>query len=210
MKVKIVRQEDLQGEKQQADLLIIAGERKTIKYRKELSGESRELKNLAELSAKHISTVVCPFDTDNYGILRHSAGVFDNGKLLGISDMTVSYEDSPYMPGIGGNVYETACGKISLAVGDDFYSYELLRSYAVCGVNAVIAIKSGSLADMDRIVLRAYSYLLGMPIILLSGDRCVASDVKGNILFDGNDEKEFEVTPLGEYYLKISKTRFSK
>ena len=197
-------------ESSDSDILILADKRRTVKYKKELSGENSELKNLAKLSEKFSCTLVCPFDTDNYGIFRHSAGVFEKGKLLGISDMTIAYEDSPYMPGVNAGIYEVESGKIAIAVGDDFYSYELLRSYAVCGVKTVIAVKKGNLAEMDRIVLRAYSYLLGIPVILISGERVVATDFKGNVVKDAYGDSEFEIEPIGEYYLKISRTRFSK
>ena len=87
-----------------------------VKYSKELSGETTKLKDLADYSETSEKTLVAAFDTDNYGIIKHSAGVFDDGKLLGISDMTVAYSDSPYMPGAHGKLYDTACGKIAVAV----------------------------------------------------------------------------------------------
>ncbi|MDD7186130.1 MAG: hypothetical protein PUH93_00090, partial [Clostridia bacterium] len=61
-----------------------------IKYSKELRGETNKLKQLAAYSETIEKTIVSAFDTDNYGIIKHSAGIFDDGKLLGISDMTVS------------------------------------------------------------------------------------------------------------------------
>ncbi len=208
MKIKVVtsKMTDFGG----SDIVLLSDEYRTIKYKKELSGENTELKTLAILSEKTSAVVICPFDTDNYGVFRHSAGVFDNGKLLGISDMTVTYEDSPYMPGVNAGTYETDFGKIAIAVGDDFYSYELLRSYAVCGVKVVFAIKRSGMAEMDRIVLRAYSYLLGIPVVLVAGERTVATDFKGNVVGDFHGEGDFSVEPIGEYYLKISRTRFSK
>ena len=89
-----------------------------VKYSKELSGETTKLKDLADYSETSEKTLVAAFDTDNYGIIKHSAGVFDGGKLLGISDMTVAYSDSPYMPGAHGKLYDTAFGKKAVAVGD--------------------------------------------------------------------------------------------
>lgn len=193
-----------------ADLTIIVGENKTVSYKKELNGESVELKNLAKLSKDLSSVLICPFDTDNYGVIKRSAGVFDKGKLLGISDMAVAYEDSPYMPGVSGGIYETDFGKIGVIIDDDFYSYETLRSYAVCGVKVLVAIKKEKTSDMDKIVLRAYSYLLGLPTVFVSKNEVVSADFKGNLVFDGGKRAKFEISTLSEYYLKISKTRFCK
>ena len=107
-----------------------------IRYSKELNGETCRLKTLAECSENTAKTYICAFDTDNYGIIKHSAGVFDCGKLLGISDMTVAYSGSPYMPGAHGKLYDTKSGKIAVAIGDDLFRYELFKSFAVCGAEA--------------------------------------------------------------------------
>ena len=55
-----------------------------VKYSKELNGQSQVLKDLCSLSSKSKKPIVSAFDTDNYGILKKSAGVFENGKLLGL------------------------------------------------------------------------------------------------------------------------------
>ena len=73
-----------------------------VKYGKELSGQTNTLKSLCQLSEKTDKTFLSAFNTDNYGILKQSVGVFDKGKLLGISDSSVSFSDSGFMPGSGG------------------------------------------------------------------------------------------------------------
>ncbi|MBO4323682.1 MAG: hypothetical protein J5836_03370 [Clostridia bacterium] len=208
MKVLVINGGEINESK--ADLIIYTEENKTIRYKTELSGKSEELKSLAKLSSVSGAVVISPFDTDNYGVIKRSAGVFDKGKLLGISDMAISYEDSPYMPGVAGGIYETDFGKIGVVIGDDFYSYEVLRSYAVCGVKLAVILKKERTADMDKIVLRAYSYLIGMPSVYVSKNCIFSVDFKGNIAFSGTKYAEIEVSTLNEYYLKISKTRFCK
>ena len=210
MKVTIVTERTALKPDLKSDIIILASDYKTVKYKTELSGESAELKLLAKRSEKSNAVIISAFDTDNYGILRHSAGVFDKGKLLGISDMSVSYADSPYMPGTSGGIYETEFGKIAVAVGDDFYSYELLRAYAVCGVKATFALKRESPAPMDEIVLRAYAYLLGMPMVLVSGGKILYSDFKGRIKLSAERYAETEILTVNDYFLSVSKTRFSK
>jgi hypothetical protein len=58
----------------------------TIKYGKELSGQTAILKSLCEVSKNTNKPIITAFDTDNYGILKQSVGVFENGKLLMISE----------------------------------------------------------------------------------------------------------------------------
>ena len=181
-----------------------------ISYRTELSGKTARLKALLKVSEKFGGLLVCPFDTDNYGIVRHSAGVFDNGRLLGITDMTVAYEDSPYMPGRGGRLFDSGAGKIAVGVGDDLYSYDLMRAYAVCGAEAVFVMKSDPLSEADKIVVRAYSYLLGIPITLCAKGYVFSSDFKGETVAEGSGPIDFAVTPVAEYHLAFTRTRFNK
>lgn len=179
-----------------------------VKYSKELNGETTKLKDLAAYSENCEKTIVSAFDTDNYGIIKHSAGVFDCGKLLGISDMTVSYSDSPYMPGAHGKLYDTASGKFAVAIGDDVFRYELFKSFAVCGAEIVIVIRKGELKEINTVLLRAYSYLLGFPILLVCKDKAVATNVKGEIVEPKDDV--FELTPLFEFSIKTTKIKLNK
>ena len=115
-----------------------------VKYSKELSGQTTTLKDICRLSDITEKTVISAFDTDNYGIIKHSVGVFDRGKLIGISDMSVNLDGGAYMPGIGGKLYETKSGKIGIAVGDDLFSFGLFKSLAVCGAEIIIAVSAFS------------------------------------------------------------------
>lgn len=179
-----------------------------IKYSKELRGETNTLKNLAE-ATKDGGALIYAVDTDNYGIIKHSAAVFENGKLLGISDMTESYSDTPYMPGANGKLYDLHYGKVGLAVGDDVLSYELMKSFAVCGAEAIVAIIQSKIKETSAIVIRAYSYLLGLPVILIGENETICSDPKGR-LTKKDENGIFTLTPLSEYALKTVKIRFER
>ncbi len=180
-----------------------------IKYSKELRGETNKLKQLAAYSETIEKTIVSAFDTDNYGIIKHSAGIFDDGKLLGISDMTVSISDSPYMPGAHGKLYDTAAGKFAVAIGDDLFRFELFKSFAICGAESVIVIRKGNLIEINTILLRAYSYLLGLPILLVCKDKSVATTVKGELVVQ-SENNVFELLPLLEYSIKTTKIKLNK
>lgn len=182
-----------------------------VSYRKELKGESNNLKEIATLSKKYDKSIISAFDTDNYGIIKRSAGVFDKGKLLGVSDATVSYEYSGYMPSAGGKLYDLSCGKIALAVCDDIYSFGLFKSFAVCGAELTIAITNDTKKEINSILIRAYSFLLGVPTILLFCGGAYISDVKGNLtVVDLNGEDTFTIQPYFEYVLKTTKTRLNR
>ena len=184
---------------------------KKIRYSKELKGETSTLKQLTLMSEKGKKTLISAFDTDNFGIIRHSAGVFDKGKLLGISDMTVCYDDSVYMPGGGGKLYDTACGKIAVAVGDDIYSFGLFKSFAVFGAEITVAVCNQRKKEINSILIRAYSYLLGVPTVLLFNGGAYIADVNGDLLTVGEkDESVINVEPYTEFILKTAKSRLKK
>ena len=183
--------------------------RERIRYGKELSGDTTILKDIAALSEKYALTVISAFDTDNYGIIRHSACVFDKGRLLGISDMTTAYEDSPYMPGGSGKLFDCSAGKIGICVGDDIYQYDLIRSFAVCGADAVVSVRREKPKEIDGVLLRAYAYLTGLPILMLADKKCVAADVKGELTQSSSDGV-YDIEPLSDYVMKITRVRFDK
>lgn len=179
-----------------------------INYSKELRGETNTLKNFAE-TTKDGGALIYAIDTDNYGIIKHSAAVFENGKLLGISDMTESYSDTPYMPGANGKLYDLQCGKIGLAVGDDILSYELMKSFAVCGAEAIVAVTKNKIKETSAIVIRAYSYLLGLPVILTGENETICAAPNGR-LTEKDKDGIYTLTPLREYALKTVKIRFER
>ena len=215
MKVKINFDSSLDRENlYQGDFdLIVNGfnDELKIKYAKELNGETNTLKTFCKLSEKYDKTIITAFDTDNYGIIKHSAGVFDRGKLLGITDMKVAYHDNGYMPGCGGCLYDANNTKIALAVGDDVYSFGLFKSFAVCGAEITIAVCKQTKKEINSILVRAYSYLLGVPTILLFNGGAYLSDINGNLtVAEKGKEDVFDVKPYAEYVLKTTKIRLNK
>ncbi|MBR2336439.1 MAG: hypothetical protein IKA61_00635 [Clostridia bacterium] len=181
----------------------------TVKYGKELSGQTATLKSLCELSDAVEKTVVCAFDTDNYGILKKSVGVFDKGKLLGISDMSVAYSDSFYMPGCGGKLYQNSACKFGVAVEDDLHSFSLFKSLAICGAELIIAVSDFTKKEINSILIRAYSYLLGIPTVLLFKNGCYVSNVNGELISPEQDGI-YRVEPYTDFILKTTKTRLKR
>lgn len=122
--------------------------------------------------------------------------------------MTVAYSDSPYMPGAHGKLYDTACGKIAVAIGDDLLRFELFKSFAVCGAETVIAVRKGESSEINTVLLRAYSYLLGFPILLVCKDKTFASNVKGELVEPKDDV--FELVPIYDFSIKTTKIKLNK
>ncbi len=190
-----------------ADIYVDGDFESTVKYGKEINGETDVFKTTATLSQRKNTIILYPCDTDNFGIKKQSCAVFDKGKLLGISDMTVSIDGSSYSIGVSGKIYDFHCGKTGIAVGDDLYSFELIKAFTICGAEAVICLKRRIKKSIDSIIVRAYSFLLGVPIILISKDYIFCADPKGNEV--ENKDGLFELTPLSTYTIKTTKIKFT-
>ena len=87
---------------------------------------------MAILSKESHNIVVCGCVTDTRGIKRKSAVVAENGRILGVSDM-LNAVDGEFKSGAGLRVYETKAGRLGIAVAEDLYFPEILRTLSVCG-----------------------------------------------------------------------------
>lgn len=180
-----------------------------VKYGKELSGQTATLKNLCIASEKSNKIIISAFDTDNYGILKRSVGVFEKGKLLGISDMSVSLDSFEYMPGSGGKLFNTELCKIGIAVEDDIYSFNIFKALSVCGAEIIVAISDFKKKEINCILSRAYAFLLGVPIVLLYKNGCYVSNVNGD-LESPIDSDVFKVEPYCDFILKTTKIKLKR
>ena len=199
------KRDDLNGE---FDLLVngFNGCEK-IKYSKELNGQSTTLKQLCNLSNKCKKPIVSAFETDNYGTQKRSAGVFENGKLLGISDATAVIDNCDFLPSSTCKLYDLDVGKIGVAVQDDLYCFNLFKSLAICGSEIIICLTNFTKKEINSILIRAYSFLLGVPIVLTFDGGCLVSNTNGFLL---EESQIYEVLPNFEFTLKTTKTRLFK
>ncbi len=180
---------------------------KKINYKNELSGAENSLPKFASLSKKTKKVIISGAITDNYGIIRKSAVISENGKLLGISDMNLNVNSSPYSQGGGYRVYQTAKGRIGLLIGDDIIDFDGVKSMALCDADVLIVLVGSEEKPQYNFLVRSYSYLFGLPILLISNMGMLASDISGEIC-GGSREKICEmVIPTKKSYRIIQSKR---
>lgn len=178
-----------------------------VKYSKELKGQSNTLKSICTLSLKGKKSIISAFDTDNYGTQKTSVGVFEKGKLLGISDATAVIDNCDYLPSSTCKLYDLSAGKIGVAVQDDLYCFSLFKSLAICGSEIIFCLTNFKKKEINSILIRAYSFLLGIPIVLTFDSGCLVSNANGFLL---EESLIYEVLPNFEFTLKTTKTRLFK
>ena len=177
-----------------------------IRYKNELNGTESVLQNFATLSKKHKKIIISGAITDNYGIIRKSAVVADNGKLLGISDMNLNVNSSGYSQGGGYRVYQTTKARIGIIIGDDVIDSDGVKAMSLCDADFIIVIENEEKPQYE-LLIRAYSYLFGVPILLLANGNVIASDVSGEIC-GGSREKTSEIIlPTKKTYRVVQNKR---
>lgn len=151
-------------------------------YEMELKGESHYFEDVAVLSKKLKNVIVCGCVTDTRGYKRKSAVVAENGKLLGVSDM-LNVIDGVAGAGAALRVYDTKLGKMGVAVAEDLYFPETVKALSVCGSDFIVC-PFGSMQDgMQTVLLRAYAYCYGVPIIFCAQGYGALVNANGSIAF---------------------------
>lgn len=153
-----------------------------VSYKKELSGETEYFSDLAKMS-KHLSSVViCGCDTDTYGVFRHSAVIADNGKILGVSDMAHTLDNSEFVPGGNFRVYETSVGKLGIIICEDLFFPDSAKILTLCDADFIVCLFKKIEDSMPIIMLRALSFANGVPMLICANGYSAVADVKGNVL----------------------------
>ena len=175
-----------------------------VNYEKELKGESGFFEEVALLSKLGKCAVVCGCVTDTRGHKRKSVVVAENGRLLGVSDM-LNVIDGEIGSGAALKLYDTKVGKMGVVVADDLYFPDVVKSLAVCGCD-FIACPFGRVTDsMQSVLLRAYAYCYGIPILFCGCGYCSLASADGNIAFasplspvytDFENVKEFHLVEM--------------
>lgn len=178
-----------------------------VSYKNELSGSESKLPMLASFSKRTKKLVVLGAITDNYGLLKKSIIIADNGKLLGISDMTICVEGSNYTGGGGFKVYKTSVGKIGVLVDDDIINIEGVKAMSLCDADIIISITSGEEKPQYNFLIRAYAYLFGLPFVLLTNTGVIASDMHGEICGKSVEEKANLIIPTKKHFMLIKTKR---
>lgn len=157
-----------------------------VSYKKELSGETEYFHDVAKLSKQTSSVVVCGCDTDTYGVFKHSVVIADHGKILGVTDMAHSVDDSEFVAGGGFRVYDTTAGKIGIIVAEDLFFPEVPRVLTLCDADLILCIFKKLDSVMPQIMLRAGAFANGVAMALCAKNYVTVADIRGNVAFAGS------------------------
>lgn len=178
-----------------------------VDFEKELKGESDKFEEAARLSQKLNCGLVCGCKTVSRGLLRKSVAVADRGKLMGISDMNHVLDGEQFKSGVGLGFYKVNGCKIGLCIENDLLFPDTFKALSLCGCNAVIVIMEEIKDGIPPLLIRAYSYLYGVPVIMCAGKTACFADVSGAIATSVQDVTLFEICPQNKYHIVTTRTR---
>lgn len=183
-----------------------------VSYSKELSGETQILENLTEFSKRLKKVMICGVYTDLYGVKNKSVAVADRGKLLGIADRNNNFSDKGFSSGSGLKIFPTSCGKIGIAVCEDLFFPEVIKSLSLCGSDVVIGVIEKWKNSVENSSVRANSYAYGIASAVSSIGYAFGVDSFGSVSFaTGKNYYNGEVSVEKRYRQLTEKRRgFSK
>lgn len=123
-------------------LLVIGGKSpKEIDMVAELQGNDNIIKHLSTHSKLNHLVTVCLFYATIYRKQYLSAIVIDNGKILGVTDMTHRVSAEFYLDrGQCYRIYDSSLGKFGIVVGDDIFFPEVPRLLRLAKADYLLAL----------------------------------------------------------------------
>lgn len=179
-----------------------------VSYKKELSGDTEYFGDVAKLSKQLSGVVISGCDTDTYGMFRHSAVIADKGKILGVTDMSHTIDESEFVPGGNLRVYDTSVGKIGIILAEDLFFPEVARVLSLCDADLIVCLYKTLDGQMPQVMLRAGAFSNGVTMALCAKNYACVSDVKGNVLLaSASDIVKTEIKTIKDYRLISSRRR---
>lgn len=179
-----------------------------VSYKKELAGETEYFQDVAKLSKQLSSVIICGCDTDTYGVFKHSAVIADRGKILGVTDMAHTIDESEFAPGGSFRVYDTGAGKIGVLVAEDLFFPESARVLTLCDADIIVCVYKKLENLMPQIMLRAGAFSNGVAMCLCANSYACVSDIRGNVLVaSANEIIKTKIKIEKDYHLISSRRR---
>ena len=178
-----------------------------VDYQEEIAGKSFKLEEAARLSKNADCALFCGCVTIVKTHARKSVCVCERGKLAGITDSLFVMDNENFKSGAGVGVY-SACGyKVGLCVENDLLFPEVIKTLSLCGCNLVVAVLSELKNAMPPLLIRAYAYLYGVPVLMCAGKTAYFADTAGVIATSKQDVCLFETDIKNDYHVVSTRVR---
>jgi predicted amidohydrolase len=178
-----------------------------VDYESEICGKSEKFERAVRLSNRANCAVICGCFTRSRGIVRKSVAVCSCGKLLGITDMNHVLDGESFKGGAYVGFYNLGGCKVGVCIENDLLFPETFNSLSLCGCNLIVTLCEGVQDGTRPLLIRAYSYIYGIPIVMCAGNIAYFSDVSGDVAWSNQNLSLFEITHKTRYRLVTTRTK---
>ena len=148
-----------------------------VDFESELKGESEKFGDVARFSKKFNCGALAACNTLSRGMVRKSVAAADRGKLLGISDMNHVLDGENFKSGVGLGFYKANGCALGLCVENDLLFPDTFKALTLCGCNVACVFLEELKDNVPPLLIRAYAYLFGVPVIMCAGKCAYFADV---------------------------------
>ena len=178
-----------------ADLILVSSKAfPQLCYKKELSGGDDNIYRMGRFAKRFSAPVIIAVKSENFGSIRRSCVVSQDGKLLSVID-AVSPFDKTEAPSFGYSVLKTTVGKIGFALSKDVAEPDCLKALTLCQseliINPYADIYDFSLTNL----IPTISYITGLSCVALANDRCVSASPRGKLIYASKKESGVFLLP---------------
>lgn len=177
-----------------------------VDFDSELSGRSDKFGEFARLTKRSGCAAVCGCRTDSRGLKRKSAAVAEGGKLLGITDMLHVVDGEDLKSGAYLGLYKLGGYKVGLCIENDLHFPENIKSLSLCGCNLLLCLTE-NVHPISPLLIRAYAYLYGMPVVMCAGGCAYFADVTGAVITSVAPVTLFSAQPRNNYRIVCTRER---
>jgi predicted amidohydrolase len=178
-----------------------------VDYESELDGKEEKCEEVARISKTFSCGVMCACVTNSRAILRKSVVAANCGKLLGISDMLTVFGGENYKSGASLGCFDINGYKVGVCIENDIYCPDIIKSLSLFGCNVVVAFCENLSDNIPPIIVRAFSYVFGIPIILCAKKISYFADITGEIASSNQNITLFESDPKNYYRIVSARRR---
>ena len=104
-------------------------------------------------------------------------------------------------------MYRLGVYKVGLCIYNDLLFPDCLKALSMCGCNVIVAVLEELKDNLPPLLIRAYSYLYGVPIVMCAGNTACFSEVSGEIATSTQPYALYEINPRNRYHLVTTRTK---
>ncbi len=112
-----------------------------------------------------------------------------------------------YKSGASLGYYNINGCNVGICIENDLLFPDTFKSLAMCGCSVIVAVLEEVRDCIPPLLIRAYAYLYGVPIVMCAGKTAYFADISGAIATSTQGKTLFEIAPRSSYHIVTTRRR---